>query len=119
MKHREDAQKFIEKTLKEKKLQMRKQAESYAEIKGRQTKTIEFLESRRKQDEETYLKPILKQLEEQKQIMSVSLTEYEEAFIEALHAFSIGEGTLPAKQLLEEYMYCKHTMQDVSKSVDK
>ncbi|MBQ7798406.1 MAG: hypothetical protein IJ371_04715 [Clostridia bacterium] len=119
MKYSEYTQRFIEETLKEKKLQMRKQAIALDEIKEQKTKTIEFLESRRKQDEDTYLKPVLKQFEKQKQIMSVSLAEYTEALIEALHAFSVGLGTLSAQELLKEYMYCKHILKDVSKSVDE
>ena len=119
MKYREYAQKCTEAILKAKKLQIHKQAIELDEIKQEKITTMEFLESRRIQDEDTYLKPILKKFEKQNQIMSVGLTEYKEALIEAFCAFEAGLGTLSAQDLLKEYMYCKHILKDVSKSVDK
>ena len=119
MKYRDYAQKCTEAVLKAKKLQIRKQAIELDEIKQEKIKTMEFLESRRRQDEDTYLKPILKKFEKQKQIMPDGLTEYKEALIEAFHAFYSDLGTLTAQDLLKEYMYCKHILKDVSKSVDK
>ena len=118
MRYAEYAQRLIAKNLDEKKLQMQKQSLALDEIKKEKSKTMEFLESRRRQDEETYLKPILNQFERQKQIVSDGVTEYKEALIEALHAFSIGEGSLLANDLLEEYKYCKYILKDESKSVD-
>lgn len=112
MKYTEYSQRFIAKMLQDKKLEAEKQVAGFEELEQQKTKTIDFLESRRKQDEETYLKPILKQVEKQKKEMSDSLTEYKEALIEALHAFSVGLGTLSAQDLLKEYTHCKRVLKD-------
>ena len=119
MKYVEYVQKFSAANLEDMKLQMKRQAEALEAVNDKKIKTEEFLEMRRKQDEQTYLEPVLKQVETEKKLMADEIQGYKEALIEVFHAFSVGVGSFSVDELLKEYRFCKKTIVDNLEDVDK
>lgn len=112
-------QRLVEKILKKKKTQIEKNLLEFKDIKEQKAKIIEFLEKRKKQDEETYLQQTLKRYEQCSQVLEDELTEYKEALKKSLYYFSIGKSTLSAYELFEEYAYCKEIIGQDMESIDK